>query len=343
VAGSARSADTSSRRLVLVVEDDISIRMLVTRILELEGYRVMAVADGELALRAVAQHLPDLVLLDLGLPRMDGHEVCRRLRADPFTEALPIILLTGSGSLEDMVAGLDAGADDFIAKPFRLPELTARIRSTIRMRDAMARMRQAHQMVFALANAVEAQDKETGRHCQRLAHWAGRVGVRLGLGPSELEAIVYGAMLHDVGKIGVRDSILLKPGPLTLEESRQMRLHPEIGERICDPVDPERTWLPIIRHHHERWDGTGYPDRLVGDAAPIGARVVAIVDAFDAMLNVRPYSPAFAPEQAVEELRANAGSQFDPMLVPLLIDEWERSAAGIPVPVHLPPLAVSAF
>jgi putative two-component system response regulator len=341
VAVSARSADGAIRRLVLVVEDDTANRVLVTRLLEQEGHRVIAVTDGDAALRAVAEHLPDLVLLDLGLPRMDGYEVCRRLRADPRTEALPVILLTGQTSLEDMVTGLDAGADDFVAKPFRLPELLARIRSTMRMRDAMARMRQAHQMVFALANAVEAQDKETGRHCQRLAHWAARVGARVGLGPTELEGVVYGAMLHDVGKIGISDSILLKAGPLTLEEKRLMRRHPEIGERICDPLDAERSWLPIIRHHHERWDGSGYPDRLRGPTIPIGARIVAIVDAFDAMLNDRPYRAASTPAQAIDELRAKSGSQFDPTLVPLLIEEWERNAAGIPVMVELPPMALA--
>jgi putative two-component system response regulator len=161
------------------------------------------------------------------------------------------------------------------------------------------------------------------------------------LGPAALEAVVYGAMLHDVGKIGVRDSILIKPGPLTPEETRLMRRHPEIGEGICHPLDPQRLWLPIIRHHHERWDGLGYPDHLVGDATPIGARIVAIVDAFDAMLNDRSYQPAFPPDRAIEELRANAGSQFDPTIVPLLIDEWERSEAGIPVMAELPPMALA--
>src|SRR3712207_2506276 len=143
--------------------------------------------------------------------------------------------------------------------------------------------------------------------------------------------IFYGAMLHDVGKIGVRDSILLKPGPLDVEEQRLMRRHPEIGERICDPLDPERSWVPIIRHHHERWDGTGYPDRLRADQTPLGARIVGLVDAFDAMLNDRPYRSACPPDEAIAELRAKAGGQFDPDLVPLLIEEWERTAAGVPV------------
>ncbi|HEX5149153.1 MAG TPA: HD domain-containing phosphohydrolase, partial [Candidatus Limnocylindrales bacterium] len=287
---------TADRPLVLVVEDDLANRALLERILEREGYRTTSAGDGEAALLAVGEHAPDLVLLDIGLPRLDGYEVTRRLRAHVRTLTVPIILLTGRSGLEDVVEGLDAGADDFLSKPFRAPELLARIRSALRLRQALVRMDAAHTAVAALANAVEAKDPSTERHCQRLANLAARLGAQAGLEGIELEAVAYGALLHDVGKIGVPEAILTKPGPLDVDEWELMRRHPEIGERICLPLASAGTFSPIVRHHHERWDGRGYPDGLRGEAIPLGARIVAIADAYDAMTNDRPYKRAMSHE-----------------------------------------------
>ena len=224
------------RPLVLVVEDDLGNRALLERVLEREGYRTVTAGDGEAALLAVGEHAPDLILLDIGLPRMDGYEVTRRLRSHLRTLTIPIILLTGRTGLEDVVEGLDAGADDFLSKPFRQPELLARIRSSLRLRQALVRMDAAHTAVAALANAVEAKDPSTERHCQRLANLAARLGAQAGLEGLELEAVAYGALLHDVGKIGVPEAILTKPTPLDADEWELMRRHPEIGERICEPL-----------------------------------------------------------------------------------------------------------
>jgi putative two-component system response regulator len=332
--------DGADRPLVLVVEDDPANRALLERLLEREGYRTQAAGDGEAALVAATEHDPDLILLDIGLPRLDGYEVTRQLRSHVRTLTVPIILLTGRTGLEDVVEGLDAGADDFLSKPFRQPELLARIRSALRLRQALARMDAAHAAVAALANAVEAKDPSTEHHCQRLANLAARLGAQAGLDAADLEAVAYGALLHDVGKIGVPESILTKQGPLNASEWQVMRSHPEIGARICEPLAAAGAFGPIVRHHHERWDGRGYPDGLKGESIPLGARIVALVDAFDAMTHDRPYRRALSVDHAVHELWTEAGTQFDRALVPLFALELGRDETR-PL-TELPPSALLA-
>lgn len=332
----AQPAAPASSATVLIVEDDAANRVLLTRILESEGYRVHATGDGEAGLRAVTAHRPDLVLLDVGLPGLDGYELTRLLRVDPRHATLPILLLTGRTALADVVTGLNAGADDFITKPFAQPELVARIRSALRLRRALVGMEAAHAVVTALANAVEAKDAPTERHCERLALLAARLGSRLQFSPAEQDAVTYGALLHDVGKIGVPDNVLTKVGPLTEEEWVLIRRHPEIGARICAPLESFAAFGPIIRHHHERWDGTGYPDGLRGEATSRGARVVGIVDAFDAMTHDRPYRRALTLEQALEELLLGAGRQFDPELARLFVQMVAETADGPAEPADDP-------
>jgi putative two-component system response regulator len=315
------------RELVLVAEDDLANRALLARLLERAGYRSISVADGRDALRAAVDEAPVLVLLDIGLPGLNGLDVCRRLRADPRTVALPIILVTGQTGSLDVVAGLDAGADDFIRKPYDQAELLARVRSVLRLARVTAEMDGAHGVIAALANAVEAKDATTEEHCQRLAGLAHELGVRAGLEPPELKGLVFGALLHDIGKIGVSDAILTKPGRLTPLEWQAMRQHPLIGERICAPLATASMFAPIVRHHHERWDGEGYPDGLRGDGIPIGARIVGLVDSYDAMIHDRPYRPARSVDAALDEIHREAGTQFDPALVRLFVPLAEREAS----------------
>ncbi len=312
------------RPLVLVVEDDLANRALLARLLERAGYRPVLAGDGPSGLATALEVNPDVMLLDVGLPGLDGLEVCRRLRLDPRTVALPIVLLTGRTSVDDVVAGLDAGADDFLAKPFHEAELLARLRSARRLALVMAEMEGAHGVVAALANAVEAKDEVTEHHCQRLAGLANLLGVAAALDPALLKGVVFGALLHDIGKIGVSDIILQKPGPLTSEEWAEMRQHPIIGEQICRPLAASREFAPIVRHHHERWDGFGYPDRLRGPEIPVGARIVGLVDAFDAMTHDRPYREGVDLDQAIETIRTEAGRQFDPELVSCFVDIVDR-------------------
>ena len=312
---------------VLVVEDDAANRALLQALLRREGYDVIAVASGRDGLQAVREDTPDLVLLDIEMPGLNGLDVCRALRADPDTVALPIILLTGRTETRDVVAGLDAGADDFLRKPYERAELLARIRSVLRLAEAIAEVDGAHGVIAALANAVEAKDELTERHCQRLSTHARELALIAGVRSAELRPIVLGAMLHDVGKIGIADSVLNKPGPLTDAERMVMETHPTIGEMICEPLRGSRLFLPVIRHHHERWDGNGYPDRLRGLAIPLGARIVGLVDAFDAMVHDRPYRPARTVDDALDEIRRLAGRQFDPELAAAFVPLVEADPA----------------
>jgi putative two-component system response regulator len=320
------------RELVLVAEDDAANRALLSRLLERAGYRSITVGDGKDAIRAATDERPDLVLLDIGLPGMNGLDVCRRLRADPRTVALPIILVTGQTASRDVVAGLDAGADDFVRKPYDEAELMARVRSVLRLARVTAEMVGAHGVIAALANAVEAKDATTELHCQRLAGLAHQLGMQAGLEPAALKGLVFGALLHDIGKIGVSDAILTKPGPLSRQEWAEMRLHPLIGERICEPLATAAQFAPIVRHHHERWDGKGYPDGLRGESIPMGARIVGLVDAYDAIIHDRPYRPARSIDEALEEVRAESGRQFDPDLVGLFVPIVEHEGLELRTP-----------
>jgi putative two-component system response regulator len=320
------------RELVLVAEDDAANRALLSRLLDRAGFRSVAVADGRDAVRAAIDESPDLVLLDVGLPGLNGLDVCRRLRADPRTVALPIILVTGQTASRDVVAGLDAGADDFVRKPYDEAELMARVRSVLRLARVTAEMVGAHGVIAALANAVEAKDATTELHCQRLAGLAHQLGMQAGMEPAALKGLVFGALLHDIGKIGVSDAILTKPGPLSRQEWAEMRLHPIIGERICEPLATAGQFSPIVRHHHERWDGEGYPDGLRGERIPMGARIVGLVDAFDAIIHDRPYRPARTIDEAIEELKRQSGAQFDPDLVHLFLPLIEREHQEIRTP-----------
>jgi putative two-component system response regulator len=316
------------RELVLVAEDDVANRALLARLLDRAGYRTITVGDGRDAVRAATDERPELVLLDIGLPGLNGLEVCRHLRGDPRTVALPIILVTGQTSSRDVVAGLDAGADDFVRKPYDQAELMARVRSVLRLARVTAEMVGAHGVIAALANAVEAKDSTTELHCQRLAGLAHQLGMEAGIDPGGLKGLVFGALLHDIGKIGVSDAILTKAGPLSRQEWAEMRLHPLIGERICEPLATASQFAPIVRHHHERWDGAGYPDGLRGVQIPLGARIVGLVDAYDAIIHDRPYRPARSIDAALAEIRKESGRQFDPGLIELFVPIIERDSAA---------------
>ena len=304
---------------ILVAEDDTATRALLGAVLERAGYRVRVVDNGADALAEIMREPPDVALLDIGMPAVDGLEVTRRLRAAPDTALLPIILVTARGRLEDKVAGLDAGASDFITKPFEPAELLARVRSNQRLSTALMRLENTRDVLVALASAIDAKDPVTEHHCDRVADLAISLARAAGLEEDAVEAIGYGAVLHDVGKIGIAEAVLTKPGELTEEERVEMQRHPLIGAEILRPLRLGGLVGPIVRGHHEWWNGGGYPDGLRGAAIPMGARIVSVVDAYDAMTHTRPYRAALSVDEAREELARSRGSQFDPELVDLLL------------------------
>ena len=303
------------RQRVLVVDDDADVAAIIGAHLVKLDSDVETVHTGEAALRYVAIGAPDLILLDVRLPGLDGFEVCQRLKGNPETKLIPIVMVTGLNAVQDRVRALDAGADDFLAKPVAGVELRARVASLLRLKAVYDRLDETERIVYALARAVEAKDSYTEAHTARVALAAVALGRAIGLPEDELDQLYRGAMLHDIGKIGVPDQILLKPDELTPDEMDRIKQHPVIGEEIARPLRSAGPLLSIIRHHHERYDGRGYPDHLSGGEIPLHARIVAIADAFDAMTSARPYRPARDEADAIKTLEREAGAQWDPALV----------------------------
>jgi putative two-component system response regulator len=291
---------------VLIVDDEDANVVLLSLIMSRLGYATATAADGEAALSAVIRERPDVILLDVNMPRLDGFEVCRRLKGDPATRLIPVVLITGLLAVEDRVRGIEAGADDFLSKPFVQLELEARVRSLRRLKRYTDELDSAASLILSLGRTIEARDPGTQGHCERLATYATALGAHLGLSDDQQLALYRGGYLHDVGKVGIPDAILLKPGRLDPSEYIVMQQHPVIGDSICREMRLLQDVTPIVRHHHERADGTGYPDGLAGDEIPLLAQVLAIVDVYDALTSDRPYRTAIASEQACGELRTEA-------------------------------------
>ena len=304
-----------------MVDDGAANRELIRSYLGQIDCDVREAEDGPAALAQIEISAPDLVLLDVRMPKMDGYEVCRRIKAMPHGRLLPVVMITGLSQTTHRIMALEAGADDFMAKPVEGAELIARVRSALRLKELYNSLDGAEHVIFSLATAVEAKDAFTERHTQRVGESARFLGQCLGLSDTMLDTLYRGGMIHDIGKIGVSDSILHKPGPLDPIEVPQMQAHVAIGESIVRSLRSTSGLLPIIRHHHERFDGLGYPDGLRGREIPRAARIVSVCDAFDALVNDRPYRVRSSTEEALEVLRAGAGSQWDPEAVALLASE----------------------
>lgn len=325
-----RPQPPSSKRPRILIVDDIPQNVdLVRSLMQAEGYEVASATNGLEALAQVAVAPPDLILLDIMMPTLDGYAVCRQLKARPETRLVPIVLITALGEEADKLLGIEAGADDFLTKPFSHAELRARARSLLKLKAFTDELEHAETMLLTLGRTVEAKDPYTQGHCERLAAYSVVLGQELGLPPDDLTALDRGGALHDLGKIGIPDAILLKPAGLTKAEWAIMREHPVIGERICLPLRSLRRVLPIIRHHHERWDGGGYPDGLAGEAIPLIARILQVVDIFDALTTARPYKPALSQATALAALREEVARGWrDPGVVEPFIELVERS--GLP-------------
>ena len=291
---------------ILIVDDESGARAALEFLLRREGFEVRDAADGASAIQECAAFRPDLILLDIMMPGMDGFEVCRHIKATPETRLTPVVLITGLSDTEDRIMGINAGADDFLSKPIDLNELLARTRSLLRLKQYTDELENAEAVLFSLAHSIEARDPYTHGHCERLAEMSARMGERLGVPEEQIKALRRAGVVHDIGKVAVPDSILLKPGPLTADETKIMQKHPVVGERICAPLKTFRLVLPIIRHHHEKNDGTGYPDGLQGEEIPITARILQLSDVYDALTTDRPYKVAFTPEVALDLMEEEA-------------------------------------
>lgn len=287
------------RPRILVIDDHPSSRMTAVALLSVEGYDVIEAESGASALAQLHETDPDLILLDVMMPEMDGYEVCRRLKEDEQTRLTPVVFITALDDRRSRLQGIEAGGDDFLTKPYDQLELSARVKSLVRQKRLNEDLDHAEKVLFSIARTVESRDPNTGDHCERLVLRGKAFAEYLGLTRSQMRDLMWGGYLHDIGKVGIPDSVLLKKGRLTAEEFSIMKQHVLIGETICQPLRTMRGVLPIIRHHHERWDGSGYPDGLKGDEIPFLAQVFQILDIYDALASERPYKKAFPPEEAL--------------------------------------------
>ena len=292
---------------ILVVDDSPELAMLMQELLAARGYHVRVAFSAAEAEQEIASQPPDLILLDVLMPGKNGYELCRELKENRETRLIPIVMITGLTDRENKIRGIEAGADEFLNKPIFPEELFARVKSLLRLKEFTDELDNAEAVLCTLGLSVEARDPYTEGHCERLARYASQLGEFLGLGPEELVALKRGGYLHDLGKIAIPDEILKKGSNLSPAEWQIMRQHPVIGERICQPLRSLRQVLPIIRHHHEHWDGSGYPDRLAGERIPLLARMLQVVDVYDALRTARPYKPAQTHEQARETMLRESG------------------------------------
>ncbi|RUM88637.1 MAG: two-component system response regulator [Thermodesulfatator sp.] len=359
--GKGAEVFSPERRLILCVDDDITILELLGDYLEALGYQVFRATDGQEGLELARECLPDLILLDVMMPGRSGFEVCQELKRDPETADIPVVMITALGEVEDRIRALEAGADDFLTKPVALPELKARVKSLLEVkayRDHLKRhkealeeevnlktqelqrafeaLREAHQrikelsleVIVRLSRAAEYRDEHTGNHILRVAHYSALIARKLGLNEEAVESILYAAPLHDIGKIGIPDQILLKPGPLTPEEWEVMKKHTEIGAEILRGTRSGfvRVGEVVALCHHERWDGRGYPRGLQGPEIPLAARIVAVADVFDALTSDRPYRKALPLEEAFRIIEEETGNYFDPRVSRVFLASREEIA-----------------
>jgi len=312
---------------ILIVDDSTDNIRLVTEILnrQEEKYEVYSASDGLEAIEYIKMQQPDLIMLDVVMPGMDGFEVCKIIKSNEQTRLIPIVMITALDSQQDRLRGLDAGVDDFVSKPFNVYELLARVKNLLKLRSYINELEHAEQVIFSLARAVEAKDEYTEGHCERLSILAEEMGKELDLSDKDLQILRRGGILHDIGKIAIDDAILLKPGRLTEEEFEIIKEHPVIGENICKPLKTLQPVLPIIRYHQERYNGSGYPEGLEGDGIPIHARIIGIVDCYDALTTDRTYRKALSEDDAIKIMvKETSDGLWDPKLFDILLDLLKR-------------------
>lgn len=310
---------------ILIVEDNDITRQGLQIIIENGGYNVFAASDGIEALKIMEANAPDFILSDIAMPNMDGFEFYRNIRERPEWIAIPFIFLTARGGREEISKGKMLGVEDYLVKPIDRDELLTTIRARLsRSQELMlAQLSQAYQAsLIMFSNAIELRDDYTRGHVERVMEYAVLIGKELGWNERRIEDLKYGSILHDVGKIYIQEAILRRAGPLSSGDWEEMKKHPVVGAELIKNIDYLMSAIPVIRHHHERWDGKGYPDGLKGEKIPLMARVVAVADALDAMTSPRAYRTPARAKQAYQEILACAGSFYDPMIVEAFKNAW---------------------
>jgi putative two-component system response regulator len=303
---------------ILVVDSEEINRRLLKAIFKTTPYKIREAHRASEATALLESEKIDLVIVDLMLPEMSGPELCRWMKARRATQLIPVLMITNLQGVENEIVGISSGADEFLIKPLHPAVVRTRVRAMLRNKSLIDSLEEAETILLALAQTVEHRDQYTGKHCQRLAVASVMLGEALGLTGQDLTALYRGGYLHDIGKIGIPDAILFKQGGLTDQEWEVMRSHPARGEQICRPMQSLAPVLPIIRSHHERWDGSGYPDGLAGEDIPLLARILQVADIYDALTTERSYKPALSPEEALTVMEEEVRRGWrDPELVPL--------------------------
>jgi putative two-component system response regulator len=319
--------DAAQAPTILIVDDIDLNRRLLKAMLKTAPYHILEAKRPSEAFSIMDREKVDLLIVDQAMPEMSGTDFCALVKNDRRTQLIPVLVTTSVQGVDNEVAGFESGADEFLIKPLHPALVRTRIRSMLRNKALVDSLEEAETILFALAQSVEHRDRYTGLHCERLATYGIALAQALGLSRREQQALYRGGYLHDIGKIVIPDSILFKKGLLTEEEWQIMRQHTIRGEEICRPMKTLAPVLPIIRSHHERWDGTGYPDRLAGEDIPLLARILQVADIYDALTTARPYKPAFPHEHAIEiMLEESRRGWRDPELVPLFAQVMDRAA-----------------
>ena len=291
---------------ILIVDDLAENREILTGLLEAEGHELETAKDGQEAIDRATANPPDLILMDVTMPRLTGFQACRRLKADPRTELVPIVLVTGLLAREDRIQGIAAGCDDFLTKPVDSEQLLARTRTLLRTKALVDELEQAENVLVSLATALDAKDNYTSGHSQRVGSYAEALGAAVGLAGRERRDLRRAGLLHDIGKIGTNLAYLNKPGALTTEEYQEVKRHPMIGYEICRPLRTMAPLLGLIRGHHERLDGRGYPDGLKAEQIPVALRCLTVADVYDALTSDRSYRTAMTSDAALVLMRKEA-------------------------------------
>jgi cyclic di-GMP phosphodiesterase len=326
--------DEASQVPTILIVDDLDLnRRVLKAILKTSDYRILEAKRPSMGLALLEQEKVDLVVVDFMMPEMSGPDFCRLLKGNRATHLIPILMTTGLQGAAHEIEGIDSGADEYLVKPLLPSVARTRIRNMLRNKAVIDSLDEAETILFALAQSVEQRDKYTGLHCERLAAYSISLGQALGLSRSDQLALYRGGYLHDIGKIGIPDAILFKRGLLSEAEWQVMRQHTLRGEEICRTMKTLAPVLPIIRSHHERWDGSGYPDGLQGEAIPLLARILQVADIYDALTTARPYKPAFSHPHALEIMIEEARRGWrDPELVPLFAEVTQKASGPLAAP-----------